>query len=132
MDFPVVSLRTEFFLLIAVSLVLPVAIYMLLFHRKSISRGAVAGYGTLLITLAGANVYLLQRLSAQAGTTPNTLDDKLFASELSVALYLLPAVFAGIGVNLLSHALISHLTKAEQRYEQHKKRETALENTVES
>ena len=90
----------------------------------------MVGYGTLLITLAGANVYLLQRLTAQAGTTPSTLDDKLFASELSVALYLLPAVFAGIGVNLLSHALISHLTKAEQRYEQRKKRETDMENTA--
>ena len=119
---PAVTLRTEFFLLIAVSLVLPLAIYLLLFHRKSISRGGVAGYGTLLITLAGTNVYLLQRLAAQAGSTSSALDDKLFASEISVALYLLPAVFAGIGVNLLSHALISHLSKAEQHYEQRKKR----------
>lgn len=119
---PAVTLRTEFFLLIAVSLVLPLAIYLLLFHRKSISRGAVAGYGTLLIILAGTNVYLLQRLAAQAGSTSSALDDKLFASEISVALYLLPAVFAGIGVNLLSHALISHLSKAEQHYEQRKKR----------
>jgi hypothetical protein len=42
----------------------------------------------------------------------------IFSSELSMALYLLPAVFAGIGVNLLSHVLIGHLNEAEQKFDQ--------------
>ena len=33
------------------------------------------------------------------------------------SLYLLPAVFAGIGVNLVSHVVIRHLNLAESRFE---------------
>lgn len=44
------------------------------------------------------------------------LDDAVFTSELATALYLLPALFAGIGVNMLSHILISHLAQAEKRF----------------
>lgn len=44
-------------------------------------------------------------------------DDQLFSSEVSLALYLLPALFAGIGVNIISHLLISHLEKAEELFD---------------
>jgi hypothetical protein len=44
------------------------------------------------------------------------IDDALFASELSLALYLLPALFGGIGINLVSHVLVNHLVQAEKRF----------------
>lgn len=98
-------------------MLLPVALYIFLFRRAAISRLSVAGYACLLIAMAGIDVYLLQTLADLARQTSSQLDDRIFVSELSVALYLLPAVFAGIGVNLLSHVLIDHLHRAEGRYE---------------
>ena len=32
--------------------------------------------------------------------------------------YLLPALFAGLGVNMLSHILVGHLRDAETRFDQ--------------
>jgi hypothetical protein len=52
------------------------------------------------------------------------IDDYFFASEISVALYLLPVIFASTGTNLISHILIRHLTEAERRFE----REDMLED----
>jgi hypothetical protein len=63
----------------------------------------------------------LQRLAQMAKDSHFLLDHNVFASELSVALYLLPVLFAGIGVNMVSHILISHLTEAESRFEQEHK-----------
>jgi uncharacterized metal-binding protein len=112
-----VFLELEFFALVVFSFVLPVGIYWFLFKRASISRYAVMGLATLLITIAGIDVFLLQTLAELSKATSNSLDDRIFASELSIALYLLPAVFAGIGVNLLSHVLIDHLHRAESRHD---------------
>ena len=36
----------------------------------------------------------------------------------ALGLYLLPALFAGIGINLVSHVLIHHLVSAERRFDQ--------------
>jgi len=52
-----------------------------------------------------------------ARATPSAFEDRLFNSELALALYLLPAVFAGVGVNLVSHVLIGHLTDAEKTFD---------------
>ncbi len=71
-----------------------------------------------LILLAGIDVYLLKRLAVMAKDSASLLDDYIFSSELSVALYLLPALFAGVGINAISHILINHLTKSEKRYDQ--------------
>ena len=60
---------------------------------------------------------LLQSLLQSAGPAPLLLDDRLFNGEQSVALYLFPAVLAGIGVNLVSHVLIGHPGKAERRFQ---------------
>jgi uncharacterized metal-binding protein len=106
----------EFFALIAFSLIFPCAIYWFLLKRTSISRYSVIGLAILLIAMAGIDVYLLQTLSDMTKATPSKFDDQLFASGLSIALYILPAVFAGLGVNLLSHVLIDHLHKAETRH----------------
>ena len=45
-----------------------------------------------------------------------TADDAVFVSELSFALYLFPLMFGGVGVNLISHILVSHLVGAERRF----------------
>ena len=70
------------------------------------------------IGLSGVDLVLLQKLAEKAKLSLSTFDDRLFVTELSIALYLLPAVFAGIGVNLVSHVLIRHLNRAEKRFEQ--------------
>jgi hypothetical protein len=49
--------------------------------------------------------------------TPSMLDAKIFSSEISIALYLMPALFAGTGINVVSHILITHLVEAESRFE---------------
>ncbi len=112
-----VFLEEEFLLLLLFSLVLPVAIYAFLFRRASISRYSVIGFAVALIAMAGIDVYLLQTLAELSKQTPSALDDRLFTSAISVAMYVLPAVFAGIGVNLLSHLLIDHLHRAESRHD---------------
>lgn len=108
----------EFWILVAFSLVLPLAIYAAMLGRRAISRYTVLSPGVVLVAMSGADVYLLQHLAAAAKVTPSLADDALFLSELSVALYLLPALFGGIGINVVSHILIKHLEEAETRYQQ--------------
>lgn len=108
-----IFLEMEFFLLVMFSFVLPAGIYGFLLHKKSISRLAVLAFALALIAVSGIDVILLQSLAARAKTTSALLDD-----QVSIALYLLPLVFAGIGVNLASHVLIKHLDEAEARFQQ--------------
>ncbi len=108
----------RFWLLIFFSVVLPFGIYGALFFRKVISPKSVMFLGFALVAIAGFDLYLLQHLATAAKLTPSLADDAIFASELSIALYLLPAMFGGIGVNLVSHALVRHLLEAEKRFEQ--------------
>lgn len=110
-------LEVEFFLLIAFSFVIPCAVYVYLYSKKSISRLTVLFFAAGLIAMSGIDVVLLSLLRELAQRSSSVIDDKLFAGELRLALYLLPAVFAGTGVNLLSHVLIQHLTKAEQMFD---------------
>ncbi|WP_291516827.1 hypothetical protein [Acidovorax sp.] len=107
----------RFWLLVAFSLVLPVAIYVVLLATRSISRPAVLAFGVVLVLMAGVDVYLLQTLKSLAHASPSLADDALFNTELSIALYVLPAVFGGIGVNLISHVLLRHLAEAEERFD---------------
>lgn len=74
-------------------------------------------FAVTLVVISGINVFLLQRLAEMAKLSPSLLDNKFFASEISVALYLLPAIFAGIGVNMMPHILMSHLVEAEKRFD---------------
>ncbi len=108
----------EFFLLIFTSLLLPTGIYATLLVKRSISQWTVLALALVLIGLSGVDLVLLQKLAEKAKLSLSTFDDRLFVTELSIALYLLPAVFAGIGVNLVSHVLIRHLNRAEKRFEQ--------------
>ncbi|MGB4925859.1 MAG: hypothetical protein WBP25_05095 [Giesbergeria sp.] len=107
----------RFWLLIAFSLVLPCAIYAALLFRRAVSSGTVLALGMLLIVLAGVDVYLLQSLTHLAAKTASAVDDAVFLSEVGVALYVLPVLFGGIGVNLVSHVLVRHLTQAERRFD---------------
>jgi hypothetical protein len=105
--------EVDFLALVLSSLFIPLGIYIFLLRTPSISRSAVSLFGVALITLSCLDVFLLRRLRNLALATPSLLDDKVFASEITVALYLLPVLFGGVGVNLVSHVLIDHLKKAE-------------------
>lgn len=115
MDTP--FLETRFLLLILFSFLLPTAIFSILIIKKMISKLTVALFGVLLVLLAGVDFILLQSLMSSAKGSLSSLAGKIFLSEVSIGLYLMPAVFAGIGINILSHLLITHLTEAEQKYE---------------
>lgn len=111
-----VFVELEFFLLIGLSLVLPAAMYGYMMWKRALSRWAIFGFGIGLLVLAGVNVVVLRRLAELTAHTPSLLDDRLFAGGISLALYLFPALFAGVGINIISHLLVSHLAEAEQRY----------------
>lgn len=112
--------EASFWLMVAVSVVLPFCIYGVMIVKQAISRRTVLVLGFSLVAIAAVNVYFLQRLATTAATTPSLADDVLFVSELRVALYLLPALFAGLGINVISHVLTTHLAEAEKRFgEQH-------------
>ncbi|MBS0340782.1 MAG: hypothetical protein JSS56_09660 [Proteobacteria bacterium] len=119
-----VFLEARFWFLMLGSVVLPFGIYALLMLKRAISRSTVLLLGFALIAIAGFDVYVLQRLSQVAALTESPLDGALFSSEISVALYLLPALFAGLGINVISHVLNNHLDSAERRFaEEHRARE---------
>ena len=109
--------EVEFLMLIVFSLILPGGIYGYMMWKRSISRKAVLLFGVILVVIAWVDIFLLRRLTALAKSSPSLVDDLFFRSELSVALYLLPAVFAGLGVNMMSHILIRHLTDAEREFD---------------
>ena len=114
---PSVFLQLEFWLLVVFSFVVPVAIYWAFLKRRATSRVAVLALGLTLVVIAGVDVYLLQNLSAMTKLTPSLMDDAIFASELTLGLYALPALIGGIGVNVVSHVLIRHLEDAEWQFE---------------
>jgi hypothetical protein len=87
-----------------------------LMFKRSIAQGTVLFFGLTLVGIAGVDVYLLQSLAAFAKLSASFVDDAFFSSELSLALYLLPALFGGIGINLVSHVLVNHLVQAETRF----------------
>ena len=107
----------EFYLLIFFAIILPVSIYGYMMWKRAISSKSVLFFGVILIIFAGISIFLLQRLNGIAKVSPSMLDHQIFASEVSIALYLLPALFAGIGVNLISDSLIKHLAEAEKQYD---------------
>ena len=113
----VVLFEGELLALAVFSFLLPVLLYVYLLRKRAVSRRSVLAFAMVLIAIAGVDILLLQQLAQYARHSASLLDDRLFASELSVALYLLPALFAGIGINMASHVLISHLAVAERRFD---------------
>ena len=112
-----VFVEIEFLMLVVSSVLLPLLIYGYLLLTRSISRWTVLLLGVVLIGLSGVDFVLLQFIAEKAKGTLSLVDDKLFLTEMSVALYLLPVVFAGIGVNMASHVLLEHLKEAEERFD---------------
>ena len=112
-----VFVQVKFWLLVAFSLVVPFVIYGILLTKPAISRFSLLLLGFALVVIAGIDVYLLQSLAALAKLTPSLADDAVFASEVSLGLYVLPVLFAGVGVNIISHVLVRHLEQAEKAFE---------------
>ena len=112
-----VFVELRFWLLVVFSVAVPAGIYGALLVTRSISRFAVLWFGVALVLIAGVDVYLLQTLATLAHKTTSLTDDIVFTSELTVALYVLPLVFGGMGVNLVSHVLLRHLSEAEGRFD---------------
>lgn len=108
--------ETRFWLMVAISVVLPFCIYGVLIAKRAISRTTVLVLGFSLVAIAGLDVFFLQRLATTAAVTPTLATDVFFVSEIRVALYLLPALFAGLGINVISHVLTTHLASAERRF----------------
>ena len=104
-------------MLIALSLGTPVAIYFMLVKTRSVSKATVMLFGFALMAIAGVDIYLLRAVAMLARSTASLVDDIAFNSELTIALYLFPALFGGLGVNLVSHVLIRHLAQAEAKFE---------------
>jgi diguanylate cyclase (GGDEF)-like protein len=109
--------EVEFVLLILLSIVIPAGIYTFLIRKVSISRWTVGSFAIVLLAVAGLNVILLQHLSHLARSTGSLISDKLFSGQVSLALYLFPLLFGGLGVNLLSHMLVNHLDDAEAAFD---------------
>jgi beta-lactamase regulating signal transducer with metallopeptidase domain len=108
----------EFWLMVVVSLLAPFAICATLLAKSAVSRNIALTLGFTLVVIAGLDVYFLQSLAAAAKLTPSPADDAVFVSEITLALYLLPAMFGGIGVNIISHVLVHHLDEAQARFAQ--------------
>ena len=112
--------EVRFWGLVLCSLVLPAAIFVTLFVRREFSKTTVLAFGLLLIALAGADIFLLRALARLAQATPSLADDLVFSSELSIALYIFPAAFGTIGLNMVSHVLMHYLKQKEERFEAHR------------
>ena len=103
----------EFWLLVIMSMVAPMLLWRLLHSKRTPTRSTIFSLGLVLVVISGTAFYLLQTLAAQSKQSPSLADDALFASELTLSLYLLPALFAGIGINLISDRLIRHLRDSD-------------------
>ena len=112
-----VYFEMQLLLLILASIVLLLGIYGFLYRRSAIGRGTVMVFALVLLVIAGTDVALLHGLNGRIQEGPLLLYGHLFSEQLATALYVLPAVLAGLGINLMSHVLIHHLNEAEQRFD---------------
>jgi hypothetical protein len=111
--------EVRFWALVLCSLVLPITIFVTLFVRREFSKVTILGFGLLLILLAGVDIFLLRILATMAQATPSLADDAAFSSAISIALYIFPAAFGTIGLNMASHVLMHYLKTKEERFEAH-------------
>jgi hypothetical protein len=110
-----VFVELRFWLLVLFSLVVPVGIVWMCLTMQAVSRGHLLAVGLALVAIAGFDIYLLQALQRMSRLTTSLADDAVFDSEITVGLYVLPALLAGVGVNITSYVLIQHLTDARHR-----------------
>ncbi|MFZ6743132.1 hypothetical protein ACO0LC_07915 [Undibacterium sp. JH2W] len=71
-----------------------------------------------LTGIEGLDVYFLRAVATAAKLASSLAEDTTFVSEGSPALYLLPAILGGAGVNIISHVLIKHLDEANKLFKQ--------------
>jgi hypothetical protein len=115
--------EAKFWMMVMASVVLPFGLYTVLMTKRAISTRSTLLLGFALVAIAALDVYFLRILSSAAKATPSLADDAVFLSEISLALYLLPVMFGGIGVNVISHVLVKHLDDANRRFiEEHQKK----------
>jgi hypothetical protein len=116
-----IEFESRLLLILALSIFIPIVLYGLMMWKKSISRKTVVLLALVLLSTAGLDIFLLRKLSLMAERSPVVSNSYFLSNEVSIALYLLPALFAGIGINMLSHILVSHLAEAETKFdEEHK------------
>ena len=101
--------RFEFWGLVIAAIALPLIVLMALLKSKTIARARLIGCAAFLILLGALDIGLLRSVMVLARSTPGFVDDAVFLSEYSAALYILPYLSAGVGVNLLTHAITHHL-----------------------
>lgn len=118
---PDVLFESKVVLLSVVSVILPAGIYTFLYRKIAISRWTVVSFALLLVALAGIDVAVLQSLTDIANRSDTLNRHRLLFSQLSLILYLLPAAFGGMGINLLSHVLINHLNEAERKFDRERR-----------
>jgi len=111
-----IFVELKFWLLVLFSIVVPGIIVWVCLTATTVSRNIVLILGFILIVIAGFDFYLLQALARMARATPSLTDDPIFDSEITVGLYVLPALLAGVGINVTSHILIQHLIDAQKRF----------------
>lgn len=119
-----VYLEIEFLALVLFSVLIPAYVFIWLVRRRRIARATVCAVGAALVLIAATDAILLQRLGVKAKATPDLADDYVFASEFSIALFILPLFIAGLGVNMVSHVLNQHLIIAELEYDRDKDDQT--------
>jgi hypothetical protein len=107
----------QFVALVASSIVAPAVIFGIMLWKRAMSRATVLAFGIALIVLSCVDVALLEMLDSAAKLTPPLIDDRMFSSEVSIALFVLPAVLAGVGTNVVSQLLVSHLEKIEKQFD---------------
>lgn len=110
-----VFVELHFWVLMLMSIGVPAALYATLHRRRAISPRTVLLLGLTLVGVAAADTSLLRGLQVEAARTPSSIDD-FFASEMAIGFYLVPALFGGVGIDLISSVLRAHLQAAEHRY----------------
>lgn len=116
-----VFMEVRFWALILMSLVLPACLYAMLHTRRAISQRTVLLLGLTLVGIAAADTGLLRSLQTEALRTASVLDD-FFASEMAIGFYVVPALFGGIGIDLVSSVLRNHLRAVEQQHRRERRR----------
>jgi hypothetical protein len=104
-----ILIRVELWALILTSIAVPTAIIWHLVRVVRISRAFLIAYSLALMIISGFDLVLIKAIGALAQQTSSLADDRIFVSEYSLALYLLPLISATVGINLLSYTITRHL-----------------------
>lgn len=110
-------LEIGFWMVILASILAPASVFGIMLWKRVLSGTTVLLLAIVLILLAGIDVVLLQKLAQWAQLTPSDMDNRIFASEISIALYLMPALLGGVGINLVSNVLIQRISAAQKRFD---------------